>query len=53
MNNDPALSDDPALGAGAPPGSRPLVPAEISQPGGFEEEFVSLAGQADEDRLDG
>jgi hypothetical protein len=40
MNNDPSVPGDPALTQGAEPGSRPLVPAEISQPGAFEEEEV-------------
>jgi hypothetical protein len=40
MNNDPAASTGPALTQGAEPGSRPLVPAEISQPGAYEEEEV-------------
>ena len=40
MNNDPAARTGPALTQGAEPGPGPLVPAEISQPGAYEEEEV-------------
>jgi len=40
MNNDPAISRDPAQPEASGPASHPLVPAEISQPGAYEEEEV-------------